>query len=145
MLLLLLHWQKQARGLLTAYGLSDLYDPSLVDESEVFRRLDYLGVVLTDAVKKGWLEELPPNVESVEDIDTLKKVLGFHGGVPPSSKVPTHGTDSKTASSPSPILLSELWSGSWQAQVCTFPVLKARERKPSVSSAPDSFIEDLFP
>jgi hypothetical protein len=139
--------QQQVRELLTTHGLSDLYDPSNVDESEVFRRLDYLGIVLTDAARKGWLKELPPAVHCLEDINAFQAVVGQHGGLPTAShSLPSaQSAVSAGAGAPSlPIPLSQLMTGPWPAHVCTFPGLRARERKPSASVEQPFVVGDLF-
>jgi hypothetical protein len=112
--------QASARELLESTGFSALYDPDLVDESEVRRRLDFLGAVVQQAKAGQWYSRLPRSVKYLEDVRRFKNLV---------RRKRVH----------------EAWVGTWKAMVYRFPVVEACGKSPVADGTPPLDVLDLFP
>ncbi len=112
--------QASARELLESAGFNGLYDPDRVDESEVRRRLDFLGAVVQLAKADHWYSRLPRSVTCLEDVRRFKNLV---------RRKRVH----------------ESWVSTWKAMMCHFPVVEACVRSPVVDGTPPIDVLDLFP
>ncbi len=112
--------QASARELLESAGFNGLYDPDRFDESEVRRRLDFLGAVVQLAKADNWYSRLPRSVTCLEDVRRFKNLV---------RRKRVH----------------ESWVSTWKAMMCRFPAFRPRTKNPSVGGSPPMDVLDLFP